>query len=222
MRIACIGDLHGSDRWKEALDQSVDHFVFIGDYVDSPTVESQKIISNLKEVISFKNSNLSKVSLLIGNHDLHYIDRRFLYSSFDQTIAEELEEVFTEELALFQVAVEFDDYIFTHGGLTSHWVRKHELPDWNLSLSINKLFDTEEGRVVLAEIGTARGGFNKSGGPFWCDYDHELIHDPLPSWNQVVGHTRTTYMKREKSGGCELLNINYLAYSDNPIYVLEI
>ena len=73
MKIACIGDVHGESRWKEVTTQIVDHFVFVGDYVDSDHLADDEIWANLQEILAFKLSQPEKVTLLLGNHDLQYM-----------------------------------------------------------------------------------------------------------------------------------------------------
>jgi len=226
MSVACIGDLHGVDRWKEALSLGVDHFVFLGDYVDSFSIDNQAIVDNLKAVIAFKKSNPDSVTLLLGNHDIQYIYYpRFRCSGFRIDMLKELQSIFKRDLSLFKVAHQMGDKLFVHGGLTNYWVRHHlRVPPHNNSLAdiLNDMLQDSKALEELAIVGRCRGGRAKTGGPFWCDFNEELIHDPFPNINQIVGHTQTSSLVRKKVAGIELINVDYLAYSDEPIFVINI
>ena len=73
-RIIAIGDLHGKDCWKKINPADYSHIIFMGDYVDSLTIPPNKVLENLRELIRFKRKYYSKVTLLLGNHDMQYIE----------------------------------------------------------------------------------------------------------------------------------------------------
>ncbi len=225
MRIACIGDVHGVTRWQEVKDLSVDHVVFVGDYVDSHELSDQDIFDNLVEILSFKTEHETEVSLLLGNHDIHYrYYPKFRSTGFRQSMQPQLTKLFEENAPLFEVAVNFRDFVFTHAGLTRAWAMKATdriLPPRDLTELLNSRPGNENSLSQLAMVGLMRGGPHDCGGPFWCDYHLELVHDPYPGINQVVGHTRTNFLIQENIGDQLLINVNYLAYSDHPIFILE-
>lgn len=73
MRILVIGDIHGHDSWKAIVEnEKYDKVVFLGDYVDSFTLQPLTIVKNLREILKFKRENKDKVVLLWGNHDHSY------------------------------------------------------------------------------------------------------------------------------------------------------
>ena len=85
MKILVIPDLHGNDIWEKIVEQeinNVDKIIFLGDYVDSYHLSDDKILLNLRNVITFKIRNKDKVELLLGNHVylyLNFIFRIFVY-----------------------------------------------------------------------------------------------------------------------------------------------
>ncbi len=225
MKIACLGDLHGVDRWKEAMDLGVDHFLFVGDYVDSHVLEDKNILKNLVEVIEFKISQPDHVTLLLGNHDVHYLYYpHYRCSGFRESMLDSLHSIFSQNEALFKVAAGVDNYLFTHAGITSYWANQY----LDISLdnpveivnSINRKLSDQKSRDELVTVGSRRGGFEPFGGPIWCDYN-ELIQDPLLGYNQIVGHTMTYELVDNSVKNTRLINVDYLAYSDVPIFVLE-
>lgn len=72
MKILVLGDIHGRTIWKEILNkESPDFIIFLGDYVSShDDISAEQQISNLEEILLYKESNLDKVILLRGNHKI--------------------------------------------------------------------------------------------------------------------------------------------------------
>jgi len=226
MRIACLGDLHGADRWKKALELGVDHYVFVGDFVDSIVFDDATILENLQDVIQFKRENPAEVTLLLGNHDVQYMYYpEFRGSGFRPQMLESIRDIFLKHEAFFQVAFSYRSYVFTHAGLQRRWVEQYlgtSSGPSDLVVRLNQMLSEPKSRRKLSEVGLARGGRDRYGGPWWCDYDLELVVDPYPGIDQVVGHTQRKFLGRSDKTGNILYNVNYLAYSLEPIFVLEL
>ena len=76
-KMLIIPDVHGRDFWRSACEDinAYDHVVFLGDYLDPYQQEGIDIDDaeqGLRDIIELKKNNLEKVTLLLGNHDLHY------------------------------------------------------------------------------------------------------------------------------------------------------
>lgn len=226
MRIACIGDLHGVDRWKEVKEMEVDEVVFVGDYVDSHDLDDSAIFQNLQEVLAFKREANEKVTLLLGNHDVHYLYHpNFRATGFRNSMQQMLTQLFQENQSLFQVAYAIDSYLITHAGVSKSWVSQHIGAPYDaksLAEALNRMQFDGDSLQQLAEIGVARGGRASYGGPFWCDFHRELFLDPILGIHQVVGHTQSKFLIREEVGDSWLIDVNYLAYSDEEIFILEL
>ena len=226
MKIACLGDIHGTDRWKEVRSLEWDYCVFIGDYVDSTTIATDRILDNLKEIIAFKRSKPEKVILLWGNHDIQYrFYPQYLCSGFRPEMLEPYQKLFVQFHDLFQVAWFSDDYLFTHAGLSQKWAGRQLIDksadgktwaDW-----LNRNFENEKLRDAIAIVGHARGGLAEHGGPLWCDFGRELMQAPYPGINQVLGHSATTFLIIQKPANSLLINVDYLAYSNEKIFILD-
>lgn len=195
MDIITIGDLHGSPAWKDVSFADWDRMVFVGDYVDSFEYDDQHILENLREVIRLKETHPGKVVLLWGNHDLSYL---FLSkqghgcSGFRTGMAQHLHDLFSENRDLFLTAWQTGKYIWTHAGIVREWyekfIEKKVTGDATLSDTLNRLF--REYDPLLFHVGPLRGGCHSHGGVFWADI-RETLHDPLPGYHQVFGHTKT-------------------------------
>lgn len=130
MTIGVIGDIHGRQVWKEFVtNELVDKWIFIGDYFDSrdKDLTASAQINNFNEILAFKEANMEKVIILIGNHDFHYIrgvnEQYSGHQSFSSlVISEVIEKAINKRL--MQVCHLEDGYLFSHAGLTKNWCRE--------------------------------------------------------------------------------------------------
>lgn len=99
-KIIIVPDVHGRTFWKLAKEKinEVDRTVFLGDYLDPypfERISSREAIEELKEIIDLKKKFPEKVILLIGNHDLNYMDLSeniFPCSRYDDRNAPEIKK----------------------------------------------------------------------------------------------------------------------------------
>jgi hypothetical protein len=195
MKVLAIGDLHGKDCWKEINLTHYDRVIFIGDYVDSPTIEDKTIVANLKEIIELKVKLSEKVVLLLGNHDIQYMDYpNYQCSGFNWRIKDELATVFQSNRHLFQVAYQSSNWLFTHAGVTNTFFHAtfkklpNDLGEHTVASVLNDL-QASPNQSKLHIAGQGRGGFFPYSGVTWADMKESAI-DYLPGLHQVVGHTR--------------------------------
>jgi predicted MPP superfamily phosphohydrolase len=194
MKILAIGDIHGRDVWKDANFAAYDKVVFIGDYVDSFDKSDTEIFNNLKTIIDKKIENAEKFVLLLGNHDIHYIQfPQYRCSGFRPEAQFDLTELFHENRQYFQIAYQIKNYLFTHAGVSNSWY-KHNFKYFKkkkdtLADTLNEMYMTKEGRDTLFQCSQLRGGIDKSSGIVWAD-KRETKDDFLYGYHQIVGHTR--------------------------------
>jgi len=192
----CIPDIHGRDYWKSFPKQDFDVVIFLGDYTDSFDKSDKYILDNLQNIIEYKKNNVDKTILLLGNHDLQYY---FSYASYGCTgfrvkMYVPLHSLFQNNKELFKPIHVVGNYIFSHAGITSVWYKKllKEIEGTpyadtkDLEELITALFYKEH--VILSDVGRTRGGWCKSGGPFWADLAESKAW-MLKDFHQVVGHT---------------------------------
>lgn len=203
--ILCIGDIHGRNFWKKAVEENmdkVDRIIFLGDYLDPYPWEGitrKEAISNFQEIIDFKSENRDKVVLFVGNHDLAYIDKKnyIVRSRYDSSNARHIEEMFRSHRSFFQLAHEelIGDkrYLFTHAGLQIGWYKKHEKLIGELTVNgMNHLLDIPSGIKALCEASWSRGGWDQFGSIVWNDVTDcgSHVNDELPWDRQVFGHSQ--------------------------------
>lgn len=204
MEIVCIGDLHGRSNWIDIVNEhNNSNFIFLGDYIDPYSdefIETDEAVENLELLIDFKKNFHTKVSLLIGNHDAQYI----FYPSFRTgALAKgkylpEILNLFRDNKNLFQFAIQKENYLFTHAGISNGWFNEYyRLFDYfglnpdksNLAMTINKIGRDPKWRDVLGDVSHYRGGSDRFGGPLWVDR-MELYQNYLTGFHQVVGHNK--------------------------------
>ncbi|TSJ40961.1 metallophosphoesterase [Mucilaginibacter corticis] len=197
MRHIVIGDIHGRDNWQRINIKSCDKIIFIGDYVDSPTLSDYAILENFKKIINLKKRHMDKVILLLGNHDAHYLHYpHHQCSGFRKSMQRDLTAILRRNADLFQIAYQKDNYLFTHAGVTNNWYNEiQRLPKIkefgetaaNIAGQLNQI-EHSAFRTHLYDAGISRGGYG-CGGPLWADLK-ESFSDCLHGCHQIVGHTK--------------------------------
>lgn len=211
MRVVSVGDVHGREDWKLINPNDFDKIVFIGDYNDSYNVSDEKMLNNFLDLIAFKEKYHDKVILLLGNHDFQYLflSIEWRVSGFRDGLAIRLNELFTENQRMFQIAYEVEGgdseypFLFTHAGVTRKWYEKHKdrfrsfrekfdtiEDNSKISTVLNCLLDTSQ-KFIFNEIGygVGRGGLRGDhGSPIWADRQ-ESRFSFLSGYHHIVGHT---------------------------------
>ena len=136
-----IPDIHGRLFWISATRKYPDLLVIsFGDYLDPYTFYEEilpsEALANFKEILDFKRANMDRVTLLLGNHDIHYFDKNMNSSRKDKEHYEEIHQIFSENLPLFKLAMtvraEGRDFLFTHAGIDMGWLR-YRMPKVNIN-----------------------------------------------------------------------------------------
>lgn len=218
-----IGDIHGQDFWKFIVNEHMDedYIVFVGDYFDSYSIGSKKILDNFRKIIKLKQTYPDKVKLLLGNHDIHYyyLNSNYRGTGFDYSIMFDVNNLFKKHKDLFQATFLYGNTIVSHAGITNKLVQSTE-NDYLTALDLG-WGDTKEHNDIadklnflfqiscktLFYIGEERGGIDPFSGVFWVGMK-ELTNDYIPGFNQVVGHTHLDEKVIKKYDDAELVFID--------------
>jgi hypothetical protein len=196
--ILIVPDIHGRNFWKPALGYK-GQVIFLGDYTDPYPQEGftqENAYQNLLTIVDFKKQNPDRVILLIGNHEMHYFNRRYACGRFDRDYFPSYNEIFTgeETAGLFQICKQVDKYLFIHAGITKGWYDAHieEMSKLGNTLEerVNNLFVTNI--EAYYEASMYRGGYHEAGSPLWADVS-EFSDEPKPFDDniiQIIGHTQ--------------------------------
>lgn len=191
-KILVLGDIHGRALWKDIIEKEIpDKIIFLGDYVSThDNISAEQQISNLEEILSYKEANQNKVVLLRGNHDMdccgYYwaecfptepkvkqvmsidpLKSRFLFNTQWVYINEELKT------------------IFSHAGISQVWMDNiahiqdvHEInsldPSEVFGFTPDNLYD--------------QSGYSETQPPTWIR-PQSLCKCNVEGWDQVIGHT---------------------------------
>ena len=205
--IIIIPDVHGRNFWRTAAGLvKKHHLVFLGDYLDpypGEGISSYTAYEELEEIVILKEKYPGNVTLLLGNHDLHYLAPKPGGCRFDWSNAYKNRSFFYGSLSLFDIAFFLQggdrDYLFTHAGLLKGWVDKHEAFIGatyvaNVVNEINSALHSprycEMIIAALSETSPTRGGTELFASPTWADtFDHRIDCFEFDGVYQIFGHT---------------------------------
>lgn len=253
MKILTIGDVHGHDTWKQALDywrpdevktliDQYDKIVFVGDYVDDFILDDAQIYKNLFEIIELKKLYPEKVILLWGNHDVQYLlgTKGKGCTGYRPSMWLQLNELFTANRDLFQLAFQVENYLWTHAGVHKGWwkfqiqdqrfvIREGKKLEWldlektgTIADILNFCFEAQHQPIY--DCGWQRGGHARVGSPLWAD-KNELYKKPLEGYHQIVGHTRIDKIKHYnnyKDKNTSTTFIDCMCIENDTYYIIEI
>ena len=221
MKILVLGDIHGRTIWKNIIEkENPDITIFLGDYVTShDNISISEQITNLEEILKYKESNTDKVILLRGNHDLQFLGYYWAEcSGYNPELAKYMLSIKDRFLSLTQWIYIHDKIIFSHAGISKVWLDNNKIEDIN-NMEPSGYF-----------------GFTPDN---LCDYYGTSETQPLTwirpqvlctcninGWNQVVGHTPVTInifnikgTKEEDIWLCDALGISKYLIIDNNIFI---
>ena len=217
-KVLFIGDIHGKSGWiryaTEALKSGIE-VVFLGDYYDSFDIKPHEQEENLKRILAFKRKAdnrknfITRVTLLLGNHDYSYMMGKSATSGYNEGWAAGHRQLLADNWNLFDVAwghtapFTREYTLATHAGITStywkNYIMNGEEPHYEFVKQIlgedafevqpmHKILNILKDKFgLLWKVGSDRGG-SGTPGPLWADIS-ELKDDPYPGINQIVGHT---------------------------------
>ena len=106
-KLIIIPDVHGRQFWRSAArGHEEEKIIFLGDYVDPYAWEEilpGEAFKELRDIIAFKEEHPDNVVLLLGNHDLGYLDPSICTCRRDSYRAEKIRREFEDNLDLFDI-----------------------------------------------------------------------------------------------------------------------
>ncbi len=199
MKIIVIGDTHGREDWKKIIQDNpeFDMIVFLGDYFDSrDDISATAQIHNFENIVAFKRANHYKCTLLIGNHDFHYlrgISER--YSGFQELHHWDIQIALEENMSHLQMCYKWEDYIFTHAGISKTWLKSTGYEEGDVEDFVNTLFINK--RRLFTFSGNDPYGDDVTQSPIWIR-TKSLSKDAIEGIH-VIGHTSVSVIKIDKN-----------------------
>lgn len=193
MKIIICPDVHGRTFWKEAQKRvnEVDKVIFLGDYLDPYRHENitfEDAVDNFKNIIDFKAAHPDKVELLLGNHDMHYLILNFMdCSRLNEWRRVEMHDLFMTYINFFKLIYKERHYLFSHAGLYSKWMTRH-------NFSTSDLVDIKtflkENWKSLEDVSIFRWGPYDVGSCVWADVQESIKNPLYKNYFQIFGHTQ--------------------------------
>ena len=190
-KILVLGDTHGRPFWKEIIEkENPDKIIFLGDYVSTHEgISAEQQLSNLEEILTYKENNPDKVILLRGNHDTQHLGYYWAEcSGWDgQVWGVMSQSEFKERFLKLTQWVYIDEElktIFSHAGVSDVWMKNSEIDSVH---DINSLEPSELFGFTPNYYGDCYGD-SETQPPVWIR-PQALCKCNVKGWDQVVGHT---------------------------------
>jgi predicted MPP superfamily phosphohydrolase len=202
MKTVIIGDIHGRSTWKSIINkEKPNRVIFMGDYFDSFDITGVEQIHNFKEIINYKETNPDiEVIFLIGNHDHHYYPGigDTGTSGFQTRIAFSITQVIDENKHHLQIAYGFDNYLFTHAGVSPTFMDEcFGIDGWskeNIVNDLNELFKYKPKSFIFNGYDSSGDDINQT--PIWIRPNSLILSNKRhkkglkKEYIQIVGHTQ--------------------------------
>ena len=224
-KILVLGDTHGRPFWKEIIEkENPDKIIFLGDYVSTHEgISAEQQLSNLEEILTYKENNPGKVILLRGNHDTQHLGYYWAEcSGWDgQVWGVMSQSEFKERFLKLTQWVYIDEElktIFSHAGVSDVWMKNSEIDSVH---DINSLEPSELFGFTPNYYGDCYGD-SETQPPVWIR-PQALCKCNVKGWDQVVGHTpvRTIINVGKSAKGkqniwlCDALGVKQYLVIDN-------
>ena len=204
--ITIIPDVHGRTFWRRAVQAAPPggKIIFLGDYLDPyPWEEITPGDSTrmLREIIGLKKERPDDIVLLLGNHDMGYLDPMLNSCRRDWYGAARNKALLEENLDLFDIthadSLLGANLLFSHAGVGRSWLVRHAdvLGTENFDpMVLNAMLHDPRRRGdlyrILADASFVRGGEDPTGSPIWADIDEFLAGEKLiPGYFHIFGHS---------------------------------
>ena len=201
-----VPDVHGRPFWRDAVRRAGEMpVVFLGDYLDpypDEGISREEAWEELQDIVALKKAQPERVTLLLGNHDLAYVQSAIVGSRYDRKNAQRNRAFFFANMDLFDLTYTIETKrgmcLLSHAGILPGWVRANARllgAGDNIGGRLNELFHNNASRfatlMALSEVSSARGGLNSYGSPIWADVtEHDTNGFEIAETYQVFGHTQ--------------------------------
>lgn len=233
-----IGDPHG--RWrsfKTIYDiEQPDEVIVLGDYFDSFNIDIYEQRENYEKIVNLRKEHLSKrkgrFDMLIGNHDMHYMDETFGrcsgWNPLSASIAGyPLVNDWNKGILKIIYIDAINKTIYSHAGVSMNWFDLHIKSKW--LAHINNI-EVKAFQFTYRDGGDYYGSSSWNG-PLWIRPEG-LKKSPYKDengniWSQVFGHTEPDtpiYWKVDDAEfyGIDCINKGYLVeLLDDDLQLIE-
>jgi len=223
--------------------------IFLGDYIDPyprEKITPNDALKRFKSIIKLKKKYGDRVTLLIGNHDFHYIDGSRKGCRMDFYNKDEICGLFLKNMDFFEYVkcerIGKTNFIFSHAGFGFAWFSYHSDlagvcdPDnhdedierkaftYNTIKNVDWKGISSDRQVLNAygDIGSSRGGWCNHPSFMWADVTDILMDNDIKVANcvQVFGHTMQNIGQPLRFDNCFCLDCQKVFYINDKGTVL--
>ena len=191
MKTLVLGDIHGRLCWEKIVNkEKPDLTIFLGDYVSThDDISSEQQISNLENILKYKENNSDKVILLRGNHDMQHLGYNWARcTGLDLTVQKYMMDIKDRFLNLTQWVYVQNDIVFSHAGVSEVWMKNVGLEDVN---QINELEPSKYFGFWPCKLSDYSGD-SATQPPTWIR-PWTLISHAFKDYTYIIGHTCINY-----------------------------
>ena len=184
-----VGDLHGNLAFVQSLQKLYPSHVkiFLGDILDSRVFSRTEELGCLELVLDMIEHGEARACF--GNHEWSYLEPTMRCSGYDPEFDVQLNPFKDRMRRLFETFFWLPKYkiLVTHAGLTWAFWEEFGLSISTLPIRLKEWAQLPISSSPTGRVGIARGGDDRTGGTFWCDWYREF--QPVPGIVQIFGHT---------------------------------
>lgn len=224
-KILVLGDIHGRTIWKDIVTaENPNLTIFLGDYVTThEDITPEQQLSNLSDILTYKEENLDSVILLRGNHCLESLGYYWAecYPT-EPKVREKLSKSPLKDrfLSLTQWIYIYNNILFSHAGVSKVWMENNNIKDVN---DINKL-ESSEVFAFTPDSLHDMSGYSVTQPPVWIR-PVSLLECNVDGYTQIVGHTPIKKIHCEEAPNgeyiwlCDALGDKQYLLIDNGIFI---
>lgn len=188
-KMVFVGDIHGKIEVIDFVEKKFPNHqkIFVGDLVDAFDRTRKQQLACVQKVLSMVDKGDTRV--ILGNHELSYLTKEMKCSGYAGVMDALLLPLKSEMWKKYERYIWMPEHklLVTHAGLSNYFWREYGLTFENLGEKLEE-WKRQQWRISpYGWVGIARGGVERIGGPFWCDFNEEF--NPIPDLRQVFGHT---------------------------------
>ena len=219
IRYVIVPDVHGRNFYEYDVNMFLEHtddtkIIFLGDYIDPyprEKITPNDSLERLKSIIDLKKKYSDRITLLIGNHDFHYIDGSSRGCRMDYHNKDEICGLFMKNIDLFEYVkcerIGKTNFIFSHAGFGFAWFSFHsdlfglfgEDDEKRKAFTYDTIKNIDWKGIsyyrtalnAYGDVGVSRGGMYNHPSFMWADVTDILMDNDIMVGGcvQVFGHT---------------------------------
>ena len=204
MKVAAIGDIHGTTKFLECYtniqknDSDVDKIIVMGDWFDPyEDINLDIMIERYNKFVEIWKSD-NRIISIVGNHDIAgYIIQNDCTNRTERFFKnkQKITDVIKPNLSESYLTYKIGDYIFSHAGVSQDWL--HDISQYANCNYVHNIMNCKKGWTEdeLTDICTfypydfSGYGIDKHQSCVWIR-PQALYSCAIENYNQVVAHTR--------------------------------